>query len=364
MRSPFGFGRQPATDQQVSYRVLTVGSTPVYAGDCLGQLPRLLARRRVFAVTDASVRELYPALFRDFPVYVVAPGEASKSLPAAGDLARWLLQAGADRSSLVLAVGGGVVTDLAAFAAASFMRGVDFALVATTLVAQVDAALGGKCGVDLDGYKNIVGLFAAPRFVLCHTPFLATLPEREWQSGLGEVVKHALIGGPGMLSDLERHAVQVASRDADVVSRLVTDSIELKARIVAADPEDRGTRAFLNLGHTFGHGIETLTGRPHGLCVAAGTLLAIEFGEKTRHTCSDDTLFDRVNVLFASLGVDLSAGRGVDPEALADAVSRDKKRDGQAVRFVLVDAPGQLRVAPVAPADIRAFLLSRPRNLL
>jgi 3-dehydroquinate synthase len=165
----------------------------IIVGECLDNLGNYIDHRRSFIITDRNINDIYSARFPQCPAYVIEPGEKSKDMRVAADICRWLLEMGADRGSFIVGMGGGVVCDLAGFVASVYMRGIKFGFVATSLLAQVDAAIGGKNGVNLDGYKNIIGTFTQPEFVICDVDMLLSLPEREYVSGMAEVIKHALI---------------------------------------------------------------------------------------------------------------------------------------------------------------------------
>jgi shikimate kinase/3-dehydroquinate synthase len=308
------------------------GDYPVWVGpDAPGRAPWPAAGRR-FVVTDATVAGLHAARVPDAAGLIeVPPGEAHKTLATAERVWRALVAHGATRGDHVVALGGGVVGDLAGFCAATYQRGVPVVQVPTTLVAQVDSALGGKTGVDLPEAKNYVGAYHQPAGVLVDPAVLATLPAAELAAGYAEVVKTALIAG-GTLWD------RVRARDP-VDERIIAACARTKLRIVAADERDAGARQALNLGHTVGHAIETATGYErlrHGEAVGLGLLAALRLS-------GQDALRDEVATLLQGAGLPVRLD-GVDSDAVQDAIARDKKRTGAEVPFVLVAAPGDVRV--------------------
>ena len=304
-------------------------------------LARLQAEPELFVVYDANVAWVASQLTEALPVrasMALETSEEGKTLETVQALERWLLQEDASRSALLLAVGGGITTDLVGFAAAIYKRGIRYANVPTTLLAQVDAAIGGKTGVNLDGYKNMLGAFRMPEFTVLEAAFLRTLPAREFRCGLAELLKTFLIGtGPAytaLVSSLKKPDCEDAIRRAAAI----------KARIVAEDPEEHGVRAKLNLGHTFGHAIEheaRLHGADitHGEAVAMGIVLAAELSE--RLGVAQKGLSAQLKADFSRLGLPVDCPYPV--EDLVEALRKDKKAvAGGKVKFVLLRAPGDV----------------------
>jgi shikimate kinase/3-dehydroquinate synthase len=276
--------------------------------------------------------------------FAMPPGESAKTLSTAETLLRGLASAGMDHDDHVVALGGGVVGDVAGFCAAVYQRGVGVVQVPTTLVAQVDSAYGGKTGVDLPEGKNYVGAYHQPRAVLADPRTLATLPREELAAGWAEVIKTALIAG-GPLWSRVRRGDGIVDRD------LVLSCARTKLAVVARDERDAGRRQVLNLGHTVGHAIETATGYSryrHGEAVGLGLLAALTLS-------GQPDLRGEVADLLSGHGLPTTLDADVDHDAVLAAVQRDKKRRGGRVGFVLVEAPGDVRTgAPVAEADVRA----------
>ena len=279
--------------------------------------------------------------------------EEWKSLAEVEGMCEVLSARGLQRDGYVIAVGGGVLTDLAGLAAALYLRGVPWVSVPSTLLAQVDAGLGGKTGANLKSGKNLVGAFHQPRLVVCDPELLTTLPPRERWSGLAEVVKCALLAGGDLLDRCERDLEAAAEGDADALAPLIEGAVRLKARIVAADEREGGARAFLNLGHTVGHALEAATQYAHfthGEAVALGLrgALALSPGMAER---------ERALKLVQRLHVQPSTSLDADRrEAALQAMTRDKKARHGTVRFVLLDAIGAPRLSEVTPQDcVRAL---------
>ena len=331
------------------------GDYPVYIGPGLlgggdgdaAFWPRSVEGRR-FLVTDYNAGRLYAERLEPLDGRVtIMPGEQSKTIAHAEIVWTELARAGMNRADVVVALGGGVVGDLAGFCAATYQRGVRVVQVPTTLVAQVDSALGGKTGVDLPEAKNYVGAYHQPQAVIADTDVLATLPAEELAAGYAEVVKTALIAG-GALWDLVRGGAGWEGPDWPEV---VAACAHTKLRIVARDERDGGARQSLNLGHTVGHAIEAVTGYAayrHGEAVALGLLAALRLS-------GNDDLRAEVAELMHARGLPTEL-RDVDPDAVVMATARDKKRMGEGpVPFVLLPQPGDPRPgSPVAPRELIA----------
>jgi 3-dehydroquinate synthase len=336
----------------------------------LANVAALLADRRgtshAVLITDANVETTHAtAVARSLDganvavdMLVVEPGETTKSVDVADSLWQKLLELGADRRTVVVAVGGGVVGDLAGFVAATYARGLPLLQVPTTLLAQVDSSVGGKVGVNLPGAKNMVGAFWQPVAVLIDTEVLSTLPAREYRAGLAEVIKYGVILDADFFAYLEAHADALIARQADVLRQIVARCCQLKADVVAADErEETGQRAVLNYGHTFCHALETLTGYEqllHGEAVSIGMLCASRLAERLGRI--DHELTRRQHKLLARVGlpVDLPA---LDHREILNVMSRDKKVEHGRLRFVLPTRLGHVElVAGVAADDVLAAL--------
>ena len=331
----------------------------------LGSRVRAVARStRVALVSDTNVADLFgtkaaaslvSAGFDVFPLSV-APGEQSKSWQVAGELLEAFANLRLGRHDMVVALGGGVIGDLAGFAAATYLRGIDFVQVPTTLLAQVDSSIGGKTGVDLPAGKNLVGAFKQPRLVIADTETLLSLSDSEWASGSAEVAKSAVIDGEAFLGWLEAYAEELRRREMIVTADTVARCVEFKSRVVRSDEKEGGVRECLNYGHTLGHAIEKVAGYgvvTHGVAVAEGmrfaARLAVEAGQGSVE------FVRRQDLLLDSVGLP-SMETSYGPDALLEAMHSDKKARAGHVRFVLCDAPGQWRCEPVADEMIRQHL--------
>jgi len=290
-------------------------------------------------------------------VVEIPDGEAAKQLPVAERCWSALLEAGLDRSSTVLALGGGAVGDLAGFVAATFMRGVNFVQLPTTVLAQVDASIGGKTAIDHPKAKNLIGAFYQPRLVIADTLTIGTLSEREFRSGLAEVVKHGIVLDAAYFALVEREALRILARDPEILEHVIGASCRLKAGVVERDEREADLRAVLNYGHTIGHALEASTQYSrwtHGEAVALGMVGEARLGQRLGLT-SEDTVA-RQRALLEVLGLPTRAS-GIDVEAVLAALTRDKKsRDGQ-VPFVLAPAIGAFKITyGIARDDVRAVI--------
>lgn len=324
----------------------------VLIGESLDHLNNYTKGKKLFVITDRNVERLYKDHLSTANVYIVEPGEKSKSLQTAAEIYRWLLANDADRSSFVVGVGGGVVSDIAGFVASTFMRGVDFGFVATTLLAQVDASVGGKNGVDLDGYKNIIGTFNQPKFVICDISMLETLQAHEFSNGMAEVVKHALIADRNKFDFIEKNIEGILAMNSKMVEYLVTRSVEIKASVVEADEREKGLRRVLNLGHTWGHAVEKLTGLPHGQSVSIGLAFSANFSVQRELMCAQER--DRLLKLLTNLGLPVKAN--VNPSDVFEVLQKDKKRENDFVHFILMKGIGSVVVEEILFKELLNFI--------
>jgi 3-dehydroquinate synthase len=330
-----------------------------------GTLLAPLARGTIPVVTDENVAlvhldRLLVSLDEaglDARPIVLPPGESTKGFAGLEKLVNALLETGVDRDGLVVALGGGVIGDLTGFAAGILKRGVGFAQIPTTLLAQVDSAVGGKTAINTHQGKNLVGLFHQPKIVIADVGALQTLPRRELLAGYAEVAKYGALGDAAFFAWLEAHAQAALEGDAALLSHAVARSCRMKAEIVAGDEREAGNRALLNLGHTFGHALEAATGYSqrllHGEGVAIGTVLAFRLSARLGLSSGEDAL--RVGRHFSALGLPSSiadiAGPRPGVEALLGHMMHDKKTKDGRLAFVLVRGLGEAFVTRDVPPD-------------
>ncbi len=341
---------------------LRIGDRLLADADATALAP-LAGGRRCLLVSDSNVAPLYgtaaTALLRAagasrVETVVIPAGEGSKVLATMSTLYTAAARAGVDRRGLIVSLGGGVVTDLSGFLAATWMRGVDYAQLPTSLLAQVDSAVGGKTGVDLPEGKNLVGAFHQPRLVLLDVSTLRSLPPRELRCGLAEVVKYGVILDAELFARLEQNRKALLRADPVFYREVVRRSCELKVQVVVEDEFDTtGCRALLNYGHTFGHALETLGGYStylHGEAVAIGMGMAADLALLLEDTADRREVRDRQDALLAALGLPLQA-RGLDAAAVQQAMQSDKKFVGGRSRVILPERLGEVRQFADVPAE-------------
>jgi 3-dehydroquinate synthase len=330
------------------------------------RLRAVVGGRRAALVTDAGILRLHGAPViasleaAGFAVTVieVPEGETAKTLAVAEHCWDRLLAVGLDRSSTVLGLGGGAVGDLAGFVAATYMRGLNFVTLPTTILAQVDASVGGKTAIDHPKAKNLIGAFHQPRLVVVDPAVVRTLPDREFRSGLAEIVKHGIVLERAYFDEVERDAGRLLGRELPVLERIIGGSCRLKAAVIERDPEEKSDLRFaLNYGHTVGHALEAATGFnrwTHGEAVALGIVAEARLARRLK--LADDATVEPQERLLATLGLPVRAG-AVDVDAVLGAMTHDKKaRDGR-VPFVLSPRLGEFRVVrDVPPGDVRAVI--------
>jgi 3-dehydroquinate synthase len=351
-----------------SYDILVGSGLIAQAGSLMRPL---MAQPRAVIVTDRNVAALHLAALEQgldtaavaHRAVILPPGEETKDFNHFARLTDDILALGVERRTMLIALGGGVVGDLAGFAAATLLRGIDFVQIPTTLLAQVDSSVGGKTGIDTRHGKNLVGAFHQPRLVLADGDALATLPARELAAGYAEIVKYGLIRDPAFFAWLEANGGALLAGDAAARRHAVVESCRAKAAVVAADERESGERELLNLGHTFGHALEAATGFSsallHGEAVAIGMILAFDFAARSGLCPAEDAA--RLRRHFAELGLPMAIprpnGRALAADALLAAMGKDKKVRNGRIALVLPRRIGEAFVTrDVAAEAIAAFL--------
>ncbi len=324
----------------------------IVLADSFAGLPKELetlnpAGRKACVVTDSNVAALYlcevtdklSGCFRIVTSYVFPAGEENKNLDTVRGVYEHLIVNRFDRKDLLIALGGGVVGDLCGFAAATYLRGVDFIQIPTTLLSQVDSGIGGKTGVDFDAYKNMVGAFHMPKLVYTNLAVLKTLSEEQFSAGMGEVIKHGLIRDRDYYDWLTENRDAVRARDLDALHLAVQESDRIKREVVEIDPTEQNERATLNFGHTLGHAIEKLKNFSllHGHCVALGALAALKICEARGLVTKKDVT--DCEAAFASYGIPTRVS-GISADEVIRATKNDKKMEAGVIRFILLDPVG------------------------
>ncbi|MBN2049852.1 MAG: 3-dehydroquinate synthase [Spirochaetales bacterium] len=320
----------------------------------------LSAQGRKLVVFDTHTRGLLHTAFSEEEV-VLPPGESEKTLASVEKILRHAVKTNLSRDSFLIGFGGGVICDMAALAASLYMRGCRLILIPTTLLAMVDAAVGGKTGVDFEGYKNLTGSFYPAEEIRIHTGLLDTLPEGEYITGLAEVIKYAFLGEEGLLRLLENRRKDVLDRKPEVLKEIIDRSVVIKSGYITRDPEEKGIRGHLNLGHTFAHALESSQGFgswTHGRAVAWGMIQALRLGRRLGIT--DPAYLQRAKDLLQSYGFDVDFR--VPPDKLEDflqALKHDKKNRAGELRVVLQRGPEETFFQAVRLAEIQEILTSQ-----
>ena len=309
----------------------------VVVGFLAEELPRLLPKKRVVVISDVNIDRHYHSLLAQYDHVLISQGETSKTLHTVDKIYRQFIELGVDRSTFVLGIGGGIVTDVAGFVASTYMRGLEFGFVSTTLLGQVDASVGGKNGVNVGGFKNMVGVFSQPKFVVCDVSLLHSLPEREFRAGLAEVIKTAILGDAELFQMLEGASFDELRNNDALLSDVIYRCMRVKASVVAEDEREGGRRRILNLGHTLAHAIEKSTRQlSHGEAVAVGLYWITRYAEREGMLSKEDSR--RIVDLIEKYGFDVALS--VERNHLFEAVRGDKKRSGDTLHLIVPTAIG------------------------
>lgn len=319
------------------------------------------AKRRICIITDSTVEKLYAEevmnLVKDkckkISIFSFPSGEASKTLDTVQKAYTFLIEEGFDRKDLLVALGGGVVGDLTGFIAATYLRGIDFIQIPTTLLAQADSSIGGKTGVDLDGYKNMVGAFYMPKLVYMNVSVLKTLEDRQYYSGFAEIMKHGLIRDHIFYVWLLENMYEICDRDPGTLEEMVIRSSNIKKMIVEKDPMEQGDRVLLNFGHTIGHALEKAKNFElyHGECVALGCVAAAYISWKHELLTMDE--YYEIRDMFVPFQLPISIDH-IDPEEVLRLTKSDKKMDGGQIKFILLKKVGKAVIdTTVSDEDMR-----------
>jgi 3-dehydroquinate synthase len=343
-------------------------SYEIHIGDkIIDRMGLILARNnwteRAVIITDTRIDALYgervEAALKKSELRVdriaVPPGEAAKEMRTVLSVVERLIALGADRSTALIALGGGVIGDLTGFTASIFMRGIPVIQIPTTLLAQVDSGIGGKTGVDTDAGKNILGTFHQPKGVFIDLAFLETLPDEQFRSGLAEAIKYGIIETPELLDDIEAAAAAGGLRESAFLEKIITSACRIKKGLVELDEWDRGVRRILNFGHTVGHAVEAASAYSlmHGEAVAIGMVAAALFSEQLHYLPADDRR--RIVSVIRAVGLPDRIPQNLDLEEIAARITRDKKKKGETVHFVLLKKLG----VPIVNGGIPETMLKK-----
>ncbi len=304
----------------------------------------IIATKNTAIISSRNLIDAYPDIFYCKKLIVIDDTESHKNLATIEKIVAELLELGIDRNSYIIGIGGGIVCDITGFISHIYMRGVRFGLMPTTLLAMTDASIGGKNGVNFNENKNLIGSFDNPDFIIADSKFVNTLPECQYLSGLGEIIKYALIGNSNILNILKNNLENILNRDSETIKKLVSESILTKIKIVEEDPNDKSIRHILNFGHTIGHSIELLENIPHGIAVVKGMNAATDISVKLGILGNDKA--QQIKQQLTSFGYDISYCLGDKHIRL---LCNDKKKEDSNIRFVLLEDIGKpvIRKMPI-----------------
>lgn len=331
-------------------RIDVTNGSCVYVERVEDILAQLLPDKRVIVISDTNIDRTQHDLIAPYESILVGQGEQAKGLATLEDVYTRLIELGADRQTFILGIGGGIVTDIAGFVASTYMRGVEFGFITTTLLGSVDASVGGKNGVNVGGFKNMVGVFSQPKFVICDVALLHTLPEREFRAGMAEVIKTAILGDSELFELLEQSSFEALRKDDALLESVIARCIRVKADVVAQDEREGGLRRILNLGHTIAHAIEKCSQRySHGEAVAIG------LHHITKTALADGVISEadgsRIISLIERYGFDTELP--VERKLLLKAIECDKKRKGNTIHLILPTAIGKVEDRVVKLTEVR-----------
>jgi shikimate kinase / 3-dehydroquinate synthase len=318
-------------------------------------LEKIVSKEKTILITDENVFAAQQEKFAGWQTIVIKAGEQYKQQAAVDSIIQQLIKKEADRTSFIVGVGGGVVTDITGYAASVYMRGLKFGFVPTTILAMVDASIGGKNGVDVGAYKNLVGLIKQPQFLLFDYSLLQTLPAAEWINGFAEIIKHACIKDAGMFALLEQHTVENFQEDKKLLAELIERNVQIKTTVVVADEFEKGDRRLLNFGHTLGHAIENIYQLPHGHAISVGMVEACRISAAINNF--DPAEKEKVKQLIEKY--QLTSSISFDKESIWNLLKMDKKRVSNEMNFILLNKIGEAIIKPI-PMQQLENLISLP----
>lgn len=325
-----------------------------YFGESFTILEELVNKDNTIIITDENIFAKQSQKFSGWKTIVLKAGEQFKNQEAVDGIINRLIDLNADRQSFILGVGGGVVTDIAGYAASVYMRGIKFAFTPTSILGMVDASIGGKNGVDVGVYKNLVGVINHPEFLLYDYSFLETLPHEEWINGFAEIIKHACIKDKNMFHSLEEITLGDFQSSKDNIGKLIEQNVDIKYNVVANDERETGERKLLNFGHTIGHAIENTAKLPHGSAVSIGMVAACIISEKINGFSKEET--EKVKQLI--LKYKLPVAFDIDKEKTWNVLLHDKKKSGDEMNFVVLDEIGKASIKKIPLTDLHKIFFS------
>ncbi len=305
-----------------------------------------LQKNNTVFITDENIFKAHNKKFNGWQTIVIKAGEHFKNQQTVDSIIAQLIELNADRQTFIVGVGGGVVTDIVGYAASVYMRGIKFAFVPTSILAMVDASIGGKNGVDVGAYKNLIGVINHPEFLIYDFSFLKTLPHAEWINGFAEIIKHACIKDKDMFSSLEKKSLQKFKSSEKDIADIIKINVEIKYNVVSQDEKETGERKLLNFGHTIGHAIENISNLPHGNAVSIGMVAACKISEEVNNFKQEETQ----KVIDLLKQYELPVSFSFDKKKAWDTLQHDKKKSGSNMSFIVLDSIGHGSVKSI-PLD-------------
>jgi 3-dehydroquinate synthase len=325
--------------------------------DCLfgvsfTELEKMFPKEKIIIITDENIFDLHGAKFKAYQTIKIPAGEAHKQQSTIDKIIQQLLSLHADKQSCIVGVGGGVVTDMAGYIASIFKRGTSLALVPTSILAMVDASIGGKNGIDVGVYKNMVGTIYQPNVLLYDYDFLDTLPKEEWINGFAEIIKHACIKDAALFEYLQQEHLEKFMTDKNAIANLIEKNVAIKTTVVLNDEFEIGDRKLLNFGHTLGHAIENTYHLPHGHAVSIGMVAACTISEEMNNFYS----IEKEAVIKLIEKYHLPTTLKVDTDKIWDILLMDKKRDAEKMNFILLDKIGEAKIVAIPLVQLKSLI--------
>jgi 3-dehydroquinate synthase len=323
-----------------------------YFDATFAHLEQVVSRQKTVLITDSNVFQSHQTLFDGWQTIVLPAGEEHKQQSTVDFIVKELIAKNADRNTFIVGVGGGVVTDITGYAASIYMRGVKFGFVPTTILAMVDASIGGKNGVDVGIYKNLVGLIKQPEFLLFDYALLQTLPTGQWINGFAEVIKHACIKDTALFELLQKESIESFKSDANKLAALIEKNVQIKTAVVVNDEFEQGDRKLLNFGHTLGHAIENMYQLPHGHAVSIGMMAATDISVSVNNFSTSEA--NQIKELLEQY--QLPTQFDFDKEKIWEILKMDKKRSSNTMNFILLNKIGQAMIQPIGMNELENLI--------
>lgn len=323
-----------------------------YFGAAFSELETIVSKEKTILITDENVFAAAMDKFNDWQTIVIQAGEQYKQQSTVDYIIQQLIEKEADRDSFIVGVGGGVVTDITGYSASIYMRGLKFGFVPTTILAMVDASIGGKNGVDVGVYKNLAGLIKQPEFLLFDYSLLTTLPQEHWENGFAEIIKHACIKDADLFALLEKYSISDFQNDAPLLAELIERNVSIKTAVVVADEFEKGDRKLLNFGHTLGHAIENIYQLLHGHAISIGMMAAASFSEKLSGFTAEEK--ERLKQLLEKY--QLPTAKEFDKQKVWNLLRMDKKRTSSEMNFILLEKTGKAVITPIPLTQLEKLI--------